>query len=288
MKTPTAFPRVIAVACQKGGSCKTTTSFNLAACLVRRGHRVLLLDMDPQGDLTLACGHNPDTVAVSMFEVMNDAMPLREVIRAGSIGADIAPASLALQTLDMEMSWNNHRALLLRDALYPVRDRYDFVVIDTPPAMSLLTYNALQAAGEVVVPMLCEPFSLRGMGRLLRIIGEMQRESKNPALLLAAVVACRYDARKRLTQQAFDMLQALVPHGTPVAVVRDNVSVAEASGLQRDVISYAPQSNGAQDYQALTDMLMEHDNLRRHRIAETYRFPVSHLLHPEMTEYLAG
>ena len=283
-----AFPRVVAVACQKGGSCKTTTALNLGACLTRKGNRVLMIDMDPQGDLTLSCGHNPDAIEASMFEVMSEAMPLPEVIRAGSVGADIAPASLSLQTLDMEMSFNNHRSFLLRDALWAVRSKYDFVVIDTPPAMSLLTYNALQAAGEVVVPMLCEPFSLRGMGRLLRIISEMQRQSRNPTLQLAAVVACRYDARKKLTQQAFDMLKGLVPDGTPVAIVRDNVSVAEASGLQRDVVSYAPNSNGAQDYLNLTEDLLADDAAKRARIAEAYRFPNQPRVQPAMTQYLVG
>lgn len=251
-----ATPRVIAIACQKGGSCKTTTALNLGAALSHAGRRVLLVDLDPQGDLTLHCGHNPDILSGSMCDVLRSARPIREVIRAGSAGPDIAPASLDLQTLDMEMALNSWRLYLLREMLTGLRGRYDYVVIDTPPAMNLLTYNALQAAGEVVIPMLCEYFSLRGMKRLAAIIEEMRRPHRNPALTLRAVVACRYDARKRLARESLEEIANSFPT-TRMVTVRDNVSVAEASGQQRDIFNYAGSSAGAVDYRELCDVLLE-------------------------------
>jgi chromosome partitioning protein len=223
-----------------------------------------------------------------MFEVMARGMALPEILRTSGIGCDIAPSSLGLQTLDMEMSTNNHRVYLLRDALMSLSAAYDFIVIDTPPSMNLLTYNALQASGEVVVPMLCEPFSLRGMGRLLRIIREFQHPARNPILQLSAVVPCRYDKRKRLTQQALDMIEGLIPSGTPVCIIRDNIAVSEASGLQRDIYTYAPTSNGAEDYDALTQVMMQQHEAKVARILNAYTHRRDPSNSGQMTQYLAG
>jgi chromosome partitioning protein len=258
MTSARAYPRVISIACQKGGSCKTTTTLNLGAALHHAGRRVLLIDLDPQGDLTLHCGHNPDILKGSMIDVLREARPILQVVRSGSAGPDIAPASLELQTLDMEMALNSWRLYLLREMIAGLRGRYDYILVDTPPAMNLLTYNALQAAGEVVIPMLCEYFSLRGMRRLAAIIREMQRPHRNPMLRLRAAVACRYDARKKLARESLEEISNSFPD-TTLLTVRDNVSVAEASGQQRDIFSYSHRSAGAEDYHHVAWYMMQEE-----------------------------
>ena len=256
-------PRIIAVANQKGGVGKTTTAINLAAALVEIGSRVLVVDLDPQGNASTGLGIDAEDRDMTTYELLVDDAPLDEVIQETDIeGLSIVPATVDLSSADIELISNEKRSFLLHDALRQTAMdsyRWDFILIDCPPSLNLLTVNAMVAAHSVLIPLQSEFFALEGLSQLMLTIREV-RLTANPGLRVEGVLLTMYDRRNNLSLQvekdARDNLGDLVFR----TVIPRNVRVSEAPSYAVPVLSYDPTSQGAQAYRALARELLEkHD-----------------------------
>jgi chromosome partitioning protein len=244
-------PRTIAVANQKGGVGKTTTAVNLGACLAELGYRVLVVDLDPQGNASTGLGINVRNLQTSMYDVVLHEAPVDDCVEATSVrNLFVAPASLDLAGAEIELVPAFSRELRLRRALEEVRDDYDFVLIDCPPSLGLLTINGLAAASEVLVPIQCEYYALEGLGQLTRNVGLVQR-NLNPTLELSMIVLVMYDARTKLADQ---VVREVRDHfGDKVArnVVPRTVRLSEAPSFGQPIIAFDATSRGAIAYKEL-------------------------------------
>ena len=244
-------PRTIAVANQKGGVGKTTTAVNLGACLADIGYRVLVVDLDPQGNASTGLGINIRDLQVSMYDVILNDVPLDDCIEATSVrNLFVAPASLDLAGAEIELVPVFSREMRVRQALREVGDEFDFVLIDCPPSLGLLTVNGLAAAGEVLVPIQCEYYALEGLGQLTKNVALVQK-SLNPALELSTIVLVMYDARTKLSDQ---VVQEVRDHfGSKVCrqVIPRTVRLSEAPSFGQPIIAFDATSRGAIAYREL-------------------------------------
>ena len=244
-------PRVLAVANQKGGVGKTTTAVNLGACLATIGYRTLVVDLDPQGNASTGLGVNPRELESSMYEVIMQDLPLDQCVEPTSVRhLFVAPASLDLAGAEIELVPAFSRELKLKRALEPVLPDYDFVLIDCPPSLGLLTVNGLAAAGEVVVPIQCEYYALEGLGQLLRNV-ELVRKSLNPSLELSSIILVMYDARTKLADQVVHEVRAHFGDRVCRTIVPRTVRLSEAPSFGQPIISFDPTSRGAIAYREL-------------------------------------
>ncbi|MBW3574079.1 MAG: AAA family ATPase [Actinobacteria bacterium] len=244
-------PRIIALANQKGGVGKTTTAVNLGACLAELGYRVLVCDLDPQANASTGLGINPRNVAASMYDVILNDLPLEDCVEPTSVrNLFVAPASLDLAGAEIELVPAFSRELRLRRALAAVVDDYDFVLIDCPPSLGLLTVNGLAAANEVIVPVQCEYYALEGLGQLLRNVSLVQK-NLNPDLELSAIICVMYDARTKLSGQVVREVRAHFGAKVCQDVVPRTVRLSEAPSFGQPIIAYAPRSRGAIAYREL-------------------------------------
>lgn len=265
--TRTSNPRIIAVTNQKGGVGKTTTAINLAAGLVEHGARVLLVDLDPQGNASTGLGITTGDRKMTTYDLLVDEAPLADVIVQTSIeGLLISPANSDLASADMELIANEKRSFLLHDALrQPAVDAFDldFILIDCPPSLNLLTVNALVASHSVLVPLQAEFFALEGLSQLMLTLRDV-RQSANPELRIEGVVMTMVDGRNRLSQQveadARETLGDLVFQTT----VPRNVRVSEAPSFALPVLKYDSQSKGSEAYRSLAaEIMARHPIVRR-------------------------
>jgi chromosome partitioning protein len=240
--------RVIAFANQKGGVAKTTTTLNLAAAFAEDGHRVLCVDMDPQGNLTMSQGIDPDTLEQSMFDVLVHELSIREVIRRREI--DVACASIDLAGAEIAMSVKIGRERALAKALRAVMDDYDFVMVDTPPSLGLLTVNALTAADQVIVPVQCEYLSMRGLLQLQNTLA-MIRENLNPDVQIAGILPTMVDTRTLHAREAIEILEENFGDRVFGARIRKTVRFAEAPVKGMSVLKYDPTGTAADAYRQL-------------------------------------
>ncbi len=244
-------PRIIAVANQKGGVGKTTTAVNLGACLAELGYRVLVCDLDPQANASTGLGINPRNIASSMYDVVLNDLPLEDCVEPTSVrNLFVAPASLDLAGAEIELVPAFSRELRLRRALEAVVDDYDFVLIDCPPSLGLLTVNGLAAANEVIVPVQCEYYALEGLGQLLRNVSLVQK-NLNPRLELSAIICVMYDARTKLSGQVVREVRAHFGDKVCQDVVPRTVRLSEAPSFGQPIIAFAPTSRGAIAYREL-------------------------------------
>lgn len=244
-------PRIMALANQKGGVGKTTTAVNLGACLADLGYRVLVCDLDPQANASTGLGLNPRNVASSMYDVMLNDLPLEDCVEPSSVrNLFVAPSSLDLAGAEIELVPAFSRELRLRRALEAVVDQYDYVLIDCPPSLGLLTVNGLAAATEVVVPVQCEYYALEGLGQLLRNVSLVQKNI-NPALELSAIVCVMYDARTKLSGQVVNEVRAHFGDKVCRQVVPRTVRLSEAPSFGQPIIAFDPTSRGAIAYREL-------------------------------------
>ena len=257
-------PKIIAIANQKGGVGKTTTAINLAAALVEQGCRVLVIDLDPQGNASTGLGVEPSSRTRTSYDVLVEGAPLEDAaVPSGIDGLELVPATTDLSSADIDLFDNKQRSFLLHTALRrdAVQQRgWDYILIDCPPSLSLLTVNAMVAAHSVLVPLQSEFFALEGLSQLMMTIREV-RQSANPALRIEGVVLTMYDRRNNLSQQveqdARDNLGDLVFH----TVIPRNVRVSEAPSYAMPVLNYDTGSQGAMAYRRLAQELLEKNRL---------------------------
>jgi chromosome partitioning protein len=240
--------RVIAFANQKGGVAKTTTTLNLAVAFAEAGNRVLCVDMDPQGNLTMSQGIDPDSVEKSMYDVLVHHMSIREVIRKREV--DVACASIDLAGAEIAMSTQIGRERSLEKALKPVLEDYDFVCIDTPPSLGLLTINALTAADKVIVPVQCEYLSMRGLIQLQNTLS-MIREELNPDVEIEGILPTLVDSRTVHAKEAIEILEENFGDRVFATRIRKTIRFAEAPVKGTSVLKYDPDGVAAESYREL-------------------------------------
>ncbi len=253
--------RVIAFANQKGGVAKTTTTLNLGVSFQELGYRVLLIDLDPQGNLTMSQGLNPDTIETSMFDVLVRKIPISDVIANREI--DLAVASIDLAGAELALSSLIGRERSLEKALVEVRDRYDFILIDTPPSLGLLTINAFVAATGVIVPVQCEYLALRGLVQLENTLA-MVRENLNPHVGVEGIVATMYDGRTLHAREAVEILEENFGSLVFETRIRKTVRYAEAPVKGSSVLKYDPTGPAAEAYRELAKEVLHGAQAREH------------------------
>jgi chromosome partitioning protein len=252
-------PRIIAVANQKGGVGKTTTTINLGAALVEQGCRVLLVDLDPQGNASTGLGVEPDDREFTTYDLLLGDVDLAEIILTTGIERlNIIPATVDLSSADLELMSNEKRSYLLHDALrQPAMNGlyYDYILIDCPPSLNILTVNAMVAAHSVLVPLQSEFFALEGLSQLIITIREV-RQSANPGLRIEGVVLTMYDSRNNLSQQVEADARENLGDMVFETVIPRNVRVSEAPSYAMPVLEFDTASKGAQAYRSLARELM--------------------------------
>jgi chromosome partitioning protein len=253
--------RVISFANQKGGVAKTTTTLNLGVALSEQGLKVLLVDLDPQGNLTMSQGLNPDTIERSMFDVLVHRLPIEEVIHQAEV--DLAVSSIDLAGAELALSSMIGRERALEKALAPVKERYDYVLIDTPPSLGLLTINALVASNGVIVPVQCEYLSLRGLVQLENTLS-MIRENLNPDVGIEGILPTMYDSRTLHAREAVEILQENFGDLVFETRIRKTVRYAEAPVKGTSVLKYDPTGSAAQAYRDLAKEVLDAAKAREH------------------------
>jgi chromosome partitioning protein len=249
----TARATVISFANQKGGVAKTTTTLNLAVAFKEAGHDVLAVDLDPQGNLTMSQGIDPDKVEKSMYDVLVSRMPISEVIQAREV--DVAVSSIDLAGAEIAMSAQIGRERALEKALAEVKGDYDFVCIDTPPSLGLLTINALTASDKVIVPVQCEYLSMRGLVQLQNTL-QMIRENLNPDVKLEGIVATMLDSRTVHAKEAVEILEENFGELVFKSRIRKAIKFAEAPVRGSSVLKYDPKGNAAKYYRDLAEEVL--------------------------------
>jgi chromosome partitioning protein len=256
-----AVTRVVAFANQKGGVAKTTSTLNLAVALAEQGHRVLTIDLDPQGNLTMSQGLNPDTIERSMYDVLVHRLPLDQVVHKGEV--DLAVSSIDLAGAELALSALIGRERALEKALLPVKQRYDWVLIDTPPSLGLLTINALVASDGVIVPVQCEYLSLRGLVQLENTLS-MIRENLNPDVEIQGILPTMYDGRTLHSREAVEILQENFGELVFRTWIRKTVRYAEAPVKGASVLKYDPTGTAAEAYRELAKEVVDGAKARQH------------------------
>lgn len=247
---------IIAVANQKGGVGKTTTVVNLAASLAHRGKRVLIVDLDPQGNATTGSGINKSGIHLGVYAVLlGNAVIQAALMRSHSGGYDVLPANRALAGAEVELVQELAREMRLKNALATVLDDYDCILIDCPPTLTLLTVNGLAAAQKIIVPMVCEYYALEGISDLVATIRKI-RQAVNPQLDILGIVRTLYDARSLLAQQVDEQLQKYFPNKVFATTIPRNIRLAEAPSHGMPALAYDAKARGALAYLDLADELL--------------------------------
>jgi chromosome partitioning protein len=253
--------RVISFANQKGGVAKTTTTLNLGVALAEQDLRILLVDLDPQGNLTMSQGMNPDTIERSMFDVLVHRLPIQEVIQHTEV--DLAVSSIDLAGAELALSSMIGRERALEKAVALVKDGYDYVLVDTPPSLGLLTINALVASDGVIVPVQCEYLSLRGLVQLENTLS-MIRENINPDVAIEGILPTMYDSRTLHSREAVEILQENFGDLVFETKIRKTVRYAEAPVKGSSVLKYDPSGSAAQAYRQLAKEVLDGAQAREH------------------------
>jgi chromosome partitioning protein len=254
-------PKVIAFANQKGGVAKTTTTLNLGVAFKEKGFRVLVVDLDPQGNLTMSQGLNPDEIERSMFDVLVHKLPIEEIIEQREV--DIAVSSIDLAGAELALSSMIGRERALEKALVSVREKYDYILIDTPPSLGLLTINAFVAADGVIVPVQCEYLSLRGLVQLENTL-TMIRENLNPRVEIQGILPTMFDKRLLHSKEAVDILTENFGDLVFNTRIRKTVRFAEAPVKGQSVMSYDPTGEAAALYRDLAKEVLNGAKAREH------------------------
>jgi len=254
-------PRVIAFANQKGGVAKTTTTLNLGVAFKEKGLRVLVIDLDPQGNLTMSQGMNPDEIERSMFDVLVHRLPIEEIIEEREV--DIAVSSIDLAGAELALSSMIGRERALEKALVSIRESYDYILVDTPPSLGLLTINAFVAADGVIVPVQCEYLSLRGLVQLENTL-TMIRENLNPRVEIQGILPTMFDKRLLHSKEAVEILTENFGELVYNTKIRKTVRYAEAPVKGQSVLLYDPTGEAAAGYRDLAKEVLNGAKAREH------------------------
>lgn len=245
--------RIIAIANQKGGVGKTTTAINLSACLAEKGQKVLAIDMDPQGNMTSGLGVDKDEAEKTIYDMIIGQAGIEEVIQKDVMeNLDILPTNIDLSAAEIELIGVENKEFIVQKEVHKIRDRYDFVVIDCPPSLSMLTINAMTTADSVLVPIQCEYYALEGLSQLIHTV-ELVKERLNPVLEIEGVVFTMYDARTNLSLQVVENVKDNLEQNIYKTIIPRNIRLAEAPSYGMPINKYDPKSAGAESYLRLAD-----------------------------------
>ena len=245
--------RVIAIANQKGGVGKTTTAINLSACLADLGKKVMALELDPQGNMTSGLGVDKDEIERSVYDLIIGNAGIEECICKNVLdNLDVLPSNIDLSAAEIEMIGVENKEFILKNEMEKIKDDYDFVIIDCPPALSMLTINAMTTADSVLVPIQCEYYALEGLTQLIHTI-ELVQERLNSSLQIEGVVFTMYDARTNLSLQVVENVKDNLNQNIYKTIIPRNIRLAEAPSYGMPINMYDPKSAGAESYMQLAD-----------------------------------
>ena len=245
--------RAIVVANQKGGVGKTTTAINLASCLAEAGQKVLAIDMDPQGNMTSGLGVDKDAIENSVYELLLGEAEVEDCVQKEVIeNLSVIGSNINLSAAEIELIGQDEKEYILQKAITPIRDQYDFVIIDCPPSLSMLTINSMCLADTVLVPIQCEYYALEGLTQLIHTINLVQ-DRLNPSLEIEGVVFTMYDARTNLSLQVVENVKSNLEQNIYKTIIPRNVRLAEAPSYGMPINLYDTKSAGAESYRLLAD-----------------------------------
>ena len=248
--------RIIAIANQKGGVGKTTTAINLSACLAEKGQKVLAIDMDPQGNMSSGLGLDKNSVEKTIYDLIIGESEVEEVLQKNALeNLDILPANVDLSSAEIELIGIDEKEYIVKKAIEKIKDAYDYVIIDCPPSLSMLTINAMTTADSVLVPIQCEYYALEGLSQLIHTV-ELVKERLNPVLEIEGVVFTMYDARTNLSLQVVENVKDNLQQNIYKTIIPRNIRLAEAPSYGMPINQYDAKSAGADSYRRLADEVM--------------------------------
>ncbi|MBR4357703.1 MAG: AAA family ATPase [Butyrivibrio sp.] len=252
--------RIIAIANQKGGVGKTTTSINLASALAEKGKKVLVIDTDPQGNTTSGFGIDKNEIDHTIYELMIGECSIDEVITKNVVkgidGVDIIPSNVNLAAVEIELIDSDNKEYILREAISSIRDDYDFIIIDCPPSLSMLTVNAMTTANTVLVPIQCEYYALEGLSQLVHTVN-LVKDRLNPELDMEGVVFTMFDSRTNLSLQVVENVKEHIQENVYKTIIPRNIRLAEAPSYGLPINVYEPKSAGAEAYRLLANEVID-------------------------------
>ncbi len=249
--------RIIAIANQKGGVGKTTTAINLSACLAEKGQKVLAIDMDPQGNMSSGLGVDKNSIDKTIYDMIIGENDVEEVINKGTIeNLDILPSNVDLSAVEIELIDVENKEFVVRDSIQKIKENYDYIIIDCPPSLSLLTINAMTTADSVLVPIQCEYYALEGLSQLIHTV-ELVKERLNETLEIEGVVFTMYDARTNLSLQVVENVKDNLQQNIYKTIIPRNIRLAEAPSYGTPINKYDPKSAGAESYMRLAEEVIE-------------------------------
>ena len=245
--------RIIAIANQKGGVGKTTTAINLSACLADKGKKVLAVDMDPQGNMTSGLGLDKESIEKTVYDMIIGESDIEEVLQKEAMETlDVLPTNIDLSAAEIELIDVENKEFIVRNSIQKIRDNYDFVIIDCPPSLSMLTINAMTTADSVLVPIQCEYYALEGLSQLIHTV-ELVKDRLNPDLEIEGVVFTMYDARTNLSLQVVENVKDNLQQNIYKTIIPRNIRLAEAPSYGMPINQYDPKSAGSESYMRLAD-----------------------------------
>ena len=245
--------RFIAIANQKGGVGKTTTAINLSACLADKGKKVLAVDMDPQGNMTSGLGLDKEFLEKTVYDMIIGESDIEEVLQKETMeNLDVLPTNIDLSAAEIELIDVENKEFIVRNSIQKIRDNYDFVIIDCPPSLSMLTINAMTTADSVLVPIQCEYYALEGLSQLIHTV-ELVKDRLNPDLEIEGVVFTMYDARTNLSLQVVENVKDNLQQNIYKTIIPRNIRLAEAPSYGMPINQYDPKSAGSESYMRLAD-----------------------------------
>lgn len=255
--------KIISFVNQKGGVAKTTSAINIGACLAGCGYETLLVDLDAQGSLSISAGFRDiDSLELTTYEVLKGA-PVTKAIRTVKKSLDILPTDIRLSGADIELSSIPGREYILKEALEPIKRQYDFILIDCPPSLGILTLMALTASHQLIVPVKADYLALNGMSQLLQTMNIIQKRM-NPELNILGIIATFYNGRRNLDKQICENIDKYFPGKLFDTKIGQSTALAEAPAAGEDIFAYNEKSNGACQYAALTNEIIKREGVRNH------------------------
>nr|WP_106789376.1 AAA family ATPase [Massilistercora timonensis] len=252
--------RIIAVANQKGGVGKTTTAINLSSCLAEKGKKVLAVDMDPQGNMTSGLGVDKNSVENTIYDLIIGESSIDKVLRKDIMkNLDIIPANIDLSAAEIELIDVEDKEYIVRNVIKDIKDNYDYIIIDCPPSLSMLTINAMTTATSVLVPIQCEYYALEGLSQLIHTV-DLVRDRLNPELEIEGVVFTMYDARTNLSLQVVENVKDNLHQNIYKTIIPRNIRLAEAPSYGIPINEYDPKSAGSESYMRLAEEVINREN----------------------------